>query len=255
MARLIAWDTSQKSGMVVAIVVHEDGAFETQASFLLNVNAQSHSEQLLWAIESVRQSVGWTLGELDAIGVGVGPGSFTGLRIGISTAKSLAFSLEIPIVPVPSLLALARATALTVRNFSAQSMIFVTTDAAKSELFALWGTAESLCSSNPNSFTQGVFSPSHLLTTWNPLAEVAPYWIPVGSGSLRYPTELWDELPQAKRKNLTAHSVHIVSSEGLSHVTAEIFKNGGAIKAQDIQPNYVRASDAEKKRLFNESVR
>jgi tRNA threonylcarbamoyladenosine biosynthesis protein TsaB len=66
-----------------------------------------HSQVLLGEIErSVEEAGGWR--GVDRIAVGVGPGSFTGLRIGISTARALAQAREIPIAPVGSLEALAR---------------------------------------------------------------------------------------------------------------------------------------------------
>lgn len=66
-----------------------------------------HSQVLLGEIErSVEQAGGWA--RIERIAVGVGPGSFTGLRIGISTARALAQAREIPIAPVGSLAALAR---------------------------------------------------------------------------------------------------------------------------------------------------
>jgi tRNA threonylcarbamoyladenosine biosynthesis protein TsaB len=69
-----------------------------------------HSQVLLPEIErSVEAAGGWEA--IDRIAVGIGPGSFTGLRIGIATARGLAQAREIPIVPVGSLVALGRGIA------------------------------------------------------------------------------------------------------------------------------------------------
>ncbi|MFN0158939.1 MAG: tRNA (adenosine(37)-N6)-threonylcarbamoyltransferase complex dimerization subunit type 1 TsaB [Bacteroidota bacterium] len=66
-----------------------------------------HAEKLLTCIEQALESAGIAPALLDGIAVSIGPGSFTGLRIGLSVAKGLAFSLDKPIVAVPTLEALA----------------------------------------------------------------------------------------------------------------------------------------------------
>lgn len=63
----------------------------------------SHSEQLHVFIEEVIGIANITLSDIDAIAVSKGPGSYTGLRIGVSTAKGLCFSLDIPLISVPTL--------------------------------------------------------------------------------------------------------------------------------------------------------
>ena len=67
----------------------------------------AHASELMPAVADVmsRAKVGW--GDLDAIAVGVGPGTFTGLRIGIATARALAGANGLPLRPVSSLAALA----------------------------------------------------------------------------------------------------------------------------------------------------
>lgn len=68
---------------------------------------QRQSEVLPGEIEAILTAHGHTLGQLTAIAVGLGPGSFTGLRIGLATAKGLGYALRIPVVGASSLAALA----------------------------------------------------------------------------------------------------------------------------------------------------
>ena len=68
-----------------------------------------HGEELLQRLDDLLSAAGATPAELTGVIVGVGPGSFTGLRIGLATAKTIAYSLEIPIVGVSTTQALALA--------------------------------------------------------------------------------------------------------------------------------------------------
>lgn len=68
---------------------------------------KTHSQTLLPMLEELKRMTELDLGTLDAIAVSAGPGSFTGLRIGSATAKGLAMALDIPIIVVPTLDALA----------------------------------------------------------------------------------------------------------------------------------------------------
>ena len=63
----------------------------------------SHSEQLHVFIGEVTQKASLKLSDLDAVAVSKGPGSYTGLRIGVSAAKGLCFSLDIPLISIPTL--------------------------------------------------------------------------------------------------------------------------------------------------------
>ena len=67
----------------------------------------SHAEKLHLFIEEVLVKSEITKDKLDAIAVSKGPGSYTGLRIGVSAAKGLCFALEIPLISIPTLEALA----------------------------------------------------------------------------------------------------------------------------------------------------
>lgn len=71
------------------------------------LSEEGHSERILPALEQLLKLQGLTPGALTAVAVSSGPGSFTGLRTGIATAKGLAFSLRLPLYGIPTLEALA----------------------------------------------------------------------------------------------------------------------------------------------------
>ena len=68
-----------------------------------NSKGYSHAEKLHIFIAEALQEAGITTADLDAIAISKGPGSYTGLRIGVSAAKGLCFSLEVPLISVPTL--------------------------------------------------------------------------------------------------------------------------------------------------------
>lgn len=98
MAKIIHLETSTK---VCSVALSEKGKFvdvitEKTDTFL-------HSERLNLIIETLVKKNGLTFSDLDAISVSAGPGSYTGLRIGVSSAKGLCFALDIPLIAVDSL--------------------------------------------------------------------------------------------------------------------------------------------------------
>ena len=72
----------------------------------LNI-AITHSERLMSAVDRLLADCGLAPADLDGLAVSVGPGSFTGLRVGVATVKALAMALDLPIAAVPTLDALA----------------------------------------------------------------------------------------------------------------------------------------------------
>ncbi|MGC2064183.1 MAG: tRNA (adenosine(37)-N6)-threonylcarbamoyltransferase complex dimerization subunit type 1 TsaB [Thermodesulfovibrionales bacterium] len=100
--KILAIETSTMLGGI-AIADDRRGLI---AEARLNVKT-THSERLMTVIGQVVEQSGLLLGEIDIFAVASGPGSFTGLRIGLSTAKGLAYATERPIVTVPTLEAFA----------------------------------------------------------------------------------------------------------------------------------------------------
>ena len=96
-----------------------------------NTPSYSHSEQLHVFIKQVMTQSSLSFNDLDAIAVSKGPGSYTGLRIGVSAAKGLCFSLDIPLISVPTLQGMA--TQMSVDN---QEVIISLLDARRMEVYA-----------------------------------------------------------------------------------------------------------------------
>jgi tRNA threonylcarbamoyladenosine biosynthesis protein TsaB len=100
--RILGFETSTRRGSVAAV---EDGRVLASAEHEVE---NAHAEQLIGLIERVLAEVGWTKSSLDRLGVGIGPGSFTGLRVGIALAQGIALGLDRPLAGVGSLRAMAR---------------------------------------------------------------------------------------------------------------------------------------------------
>jgi tRNA threonylcarbamoyladenosine biosynthesis protein TsaB len=89
-------------------VLRADGeAFERSPEPARLLDRPAHSRELMPAIAAAMEEAGTDWGDLEAIAVGVGPGAFTGLRIGVATARALAQASALPLRPVSSLAALA----------------------------------------------------------------------------------------------------------------------------------------------------
>ncbi|MCA1767429.1 MAG: tRNA (adenosine(37)-N6)-threonylcarbamoyltransferase complex dimerization subunit type 1 TsaB [Idiomarina sp.] len=113
MTNLLAIDTSTENCSV---------ALQWQDKLLTDAveSPREHSQRLLPFVEQVLQQAKTNLSQLNGLVVGVGPGSFTGVRIGVSMAQGLAFSSELPVFAVSSLQALAQQA---IRKHNAEAVV------------------------------------------------------------------------------------------------------------------------------------
>ena len=99
--RILALETATLAGGA-ALLDGDTVIAETRSNIAL-----THSERVLAAVDRVLRDARWTVRDLEGLAVSIGPGSFTGLRVGLATVKGLGFALSLPVAGVPTLDALA----------------------------------------------------------------------------------------------------------------------------------------------------
>jgi tRNA threonylcarbamoyladenosine biosynthesis protein TsaB len=124
---LVAMDTATPS--TVAGVLLDDGRVVEARDDPPEGSRGEHASRLLPLVERALHHAGVTWGDVERIAVGVGPGGFTGLRIGIATARALAQARGLPLVPVSSLAALAAGA-------ESPGAVAAVIDARRGEVFA-----------------------------------------------------------------------------------------------------------------------
>lgn len=111
MARILSIETSTS---ICSVALHERGALLALAEIK---EPGAHAEKLLLLVDEVFEKAGLSFGDLDAVAVSQGPGSYTGLRIGVSTAKGIAYALDIPLIGINTLQAMAASQLLNQGEF------------------------------------------------------------------------------------------------------------------------------------------
>jgi tRNA threonylcarbamoyladenosine biosynthesis protein TsaB len=182
----------------------------------------AHARELMPAVAAAMERAGLAYGDLEGIAVGVGPGTFTGLRIGIATARALASSTGLTLRPVSSLAALAEGIDAELR--------LPLIDAKRGELFAALFGADGAplfgpLAEAPEGVAERVRAES-----------VAP--VAAGDGSVRF------------RGVLEAAGIRVLPDESRSHVVralhiCRLAAGVPGVPPQAVFPDYVRAPDAK----------
>ncbi len=233
--RILAFDTSSAISAVAVcdgdrVLAQDDSPAE---------DGGKHGEVLLPRIEAVLAAAGLRLQQLELIAVGVGPGSFTGLRVGLATAKGLALATGIALRGVGSLQVMA-AGALA-REQAARALAVL--DAGKGELFA--AAFARVAGAQP---LQPLLAPQRMLpqALAQRVAALAaagePLWL-CGGGARRGFEQLAAVLGPGAR--LVEPALDLPQGR---HVASEAWREWQAQGASDVaalEPVYLRGSDAK----------
>jgi len=217
---ILGFDTSTAAS--AACVLRDDGvAFEALPRPEALSAPPAHAHELMPAIAGVMDEAGARFGSLEAIAVGVGPGRFTGLRIGIATARALAGAEGLPLRPVSSLAALAA-------GIGAEAALALI-DAKRGEVFA------ALYADGRELWPPFVARPDELVRRVG-AARLAVR--AAGDGSVRF------------RGVLEAAGIDVEPDESRAHVVRALNVCRLAVDIKDeppeaVLPDYVRAPDAK----------
>jgi len=211
----------------VAICQFDDDAEVILAETVVE-SGRLHAERLVGMVDWALGATGLSLSDIDMLAVGIGPGSFTGLRIGVATFKGLALGASVGLVGVSSLDALARLAPVQ------QGTVAVLSDARMGEVFgALYQVSEGRITK----LTEDRACPVDALLTE---VESGGYFL--GDGAALYAERIQAVLPEAHIDN----GLH--SAQRASSVAAEantMLCSGVASDAALVSPVYIRASQAE----------
>jgi tRNA threonylcarbamoyladenosine biosynthesis protein TsaB len=213
-----------------------------------------HATRLLEMAHELLAAAGIGWGELDRIAVGTGPGTFTGLRVGIATARGLAQSLSTELVGIPSLQALALPALSSVSRAADRGgadlegadpeAVLAVVDARRVEAFAAAYTTSEGDRAPVELVAARALAPEDLGSVLAAAAghgEDAPdsRWLAVGDGAVRFRAEL-ERLGLAMPAD--SSPLHRVSAEAICELALRAHAPAGDTQ---ILPNYGRRPDAE----------
>jgi len=225
---LLALDTSTAQ---VSVAIGDGGAVLGSVQL---AGGRRHAEQLAPAIDYLRRECGVELGHLAAIAVGTGPGLFTGLRVGVTTAKVMAQALRIPVVGVPSLDLVASPL-----RHSGRTIVAVL-DARRREVFA--ARYQPVPGGVQRISEYGVHAPAELVADL--LADVTQHphgLLLAGDGVARFPDEFAAlDHAEVAGPEYAAPSVAALVALATARAEREEFELPG-----ELRPLYLRQSDAE----------
>ena len=220
---LLAFDTSTEM-MSIGVSRTVDG--RTQQWLHTGAGGAQASTGLIAGVLDLMAQAGLALSELDAIGFGSGPGSFTGLRTACSVAQGLAFGANVPVLPIESLLAVAEEARFTAMACAPSVHITAMLDARMDELYA----ASYAC--DGGQWTEQVAS--HLVKPENLSAAQAQHcW--AGNVFAAYGARL-----PGSDQDGTLRITALPSAAAMLRLAPQLLAQGRAVHAAQALPVYIR---------------
>lgn len=218
--RILAIDTATEACSVALL---SDDAVTAR----FELCAREHTQRILPMVQDLLQQTGSTLSGLDALAFGQGPGSFTGVRIGIGIAQGLALGAGLPMVGVSTLKTMAQSA----WRLQGATRVLAAIDARMGEVYwaeyqrdeqGVWHGAES----------EAVLKPEAAQAR---MATLSGEWAMVGTG-----WKAWPALAETAGPVLLATEVTLPCAEDMLPLAAQALSAGKSVAVEHAEPTYLR---------------
>lgn len=227
--RILAFETSAKAASVALL---QDGAL--LGEYMQN-SGQTHSRTIMQMAQDLLKNCDLTAKDVDAVACAAGPGSFTGVRIGLAAAKGFAWGREVPLVGVSTLEAMARAVAL------ADGVYCAAMDARRNQVYtAVFRVERSVFRRLMDDSAISVEELGNTLAALD-----GPKYL-VGDGAVLCHKSLSETVPELV---LLPEHLRMQRASGTALLAWDQLRAGEVIPAADVTPNYLRLSQAEREHL------
>ncbi len=232
---ILAFDTSTFQGSAGWVLMKND-TNDNRVETFAEISAPArpgHAETLLHRLGVVLETGGHEMKDVDLVVFGIGPGTFTGLRIGISTAKGIAASCGASIKGVPTLEAIARSAGV-------DGLVAPLLDAGRGEIYAAMYRVSQKAGLPACTMisSERVINPSRFSDLTSGISQEEPVYI-TGSGAQKYREDLAG-MGVILPLRTGAPDAYLLALHGL-----ELFRNEGPDDPMTLEPNYIRKPDAK----------
>ena len=225
---ILAFETSAKAASVALL---EDGTLQGES---YQNTGLTHSQTIMVMAEDLLKQCGKSVSDLTGIGVANGPGSFTGIRIGVAAAKGFAWGAELPCCGVSTLAAMAASLGIW------QGYVCPVMDARRSQVYNALFHVD--CGKYTRIREDRAISLQELGEDVKNLSE--PVFL-VGDGSILCYNTLLEKVPGLVLP--PEHRMH-QRAAGVALEAERMLKTGGSFPGEALVPNYLRLSQAERER-------
>ncbi len=224
--RILAIDTATEA---CSAALWNDGTLSAH----FEICPREHTQRILPLVQEVLTESGTTLSELDALAFGRGPGSFTGVRIGIGIAQGLALGAELPMIGVSTPATMRRAP-----GANGATRVLAAIDARMGEVYwaeyqrdeqGVWHGEE----------TEAVLKPEAVAER---LAQLSGEWATVGTG-----WQAWPDLAKASGLTLSSGEIELPAAEDMLPLACYLLSAGKTVAVEKAEPVYLRNEVAWKK--------